>query len=232
MRKKLRDQSAPKHVQKAKSFTVLLAVNPSGDNTKRTDLKWKMVLKYDGEPNGIAMARKELKHKGGFSSRYLAYLEREKRIKLDSEADTVASREGSSGKLWVGSAPVPEDDESSYPEGRAAYRLHRKLERDCKLAKRAKRKRLEEVGFLACDVCKFDFEGRFGPLGSGFVEAHHTRPVSELNGKAKTKIGDLALVCSNCHRMLHRGSRLLSLKDLRELIQPIPCFPPREACAE
>ena len=48
-------------------------------------------------------------------------------------------------------------DESSFPEGKAAYRLHRKLERDTGLAKIAKQKRLNHAGRLICDVCDFDF---------------------------------------------------------------------------
>ena len=56
----------------------------------------------------------------------------------------------------------------------------------------------------------------YGELG-GFIEAHHTVPVARLRGKTKAKIADLALVCSNCPRMLHRGS-LLSVKELRQLI--------------
>jgi len=41
-------------------------------------------------------------------------------------------------------------------------------------------------------------------LGRGFIQAHHTIPVSELRKESKTKVRDIALVCSNCHRMLHR----------------------------
>ncbi len=41
-------------------------------------------------------------------------------------------------------------------------------------------------------------------IGSDFIEGHHTVPISELKGEVKTKVKDVALVCSNCHRMLHR----------------------------
>jgi predicted HNH restriction endonuclease len=111
-----------------------------------------------------------------------------------------------------------EDDESAFPEGRESYRLHRVLERDPSVSKAAKKNRLEKAGRLACDVCGFDFARIYGELGEGFIEAHHTEPVSQLDGKTKTKVTDLALVCSNCHRMLHRG-QLLTINELRNLTQ-------------
>jgi len=44
----------------------------------------------------------------------------------------------------------------------------------------------------------------YGELGRGFIEAHHTIAVSELYRGAKTKAKDIALLCPNCHRMVHR----------------------------
>ncbi|HMO86964.1 MAG TPA: hypothetical protein PKC18_18815 [Lacipirellulaceae bacterium] len=99
-------------------------------------------------------------------------------------------------------AIVSEDDESAFPEGRERYRLHRELERDPSISKRAKEKRL----------------GATGKLGKGFIEAHHQTPVSRLDGKTKTKVAALAIVCSNCHRMLHRGN--LAIMELRKLLEP------------
>ncbi|MFZ2452222.1 MAG: HNH endonuclease [Methylovulum miyakonense] len=113
---------------------------------------------------------------------------------------------------------VDEDDESAFPEGRESFQTHRYLERDGKIPSKAKAKRLAETGKLECEVCKMDFHCFYGKLGDGFIEAHHTVPVSMLNGEMNTKVSDLALVCSNCHRMLHRGQKLLSIDELRVLI--------------
>lgn len=113
--------------------------------------------------------------------------------------------------------PVEEDDESAFPEGERIFKFHARLERDPQISKKAKEKRLTETGELACDVCGFDFSAFYGAHGQGFIEAHHKKPVSTLNGEEKTQISDLALVCSNCHRMLHRGE-LLSIEALAEKI--------------
>lgn len=111
-----------------------------------------------------------------------------------------------------------EDDESSFPEGKESYRLHRKLERDGRLPRRVKATRLRETGRLECDVCGFDFLAIYGPLGEGFIEAHHRRPVHQLDGNENTKAADLALVCSNCHRMLHRTAPLMSVEELQAML--------------
>ncbi|WP_434049066.1 HNH endonuclease [Marinobacter salarius] len=111
-----------------------------------------------------------------------------------------------------------EDDESAFAEGAERYRRHRSRERDPAIARKVKEKRLAEEGVLACDVCGFDFADKYGELGLGFIEAHHTVPVAELDGKTKTKASDFALVCSNCHRMLHRQKKVISIEALREQI--------------
>jgi hypothetical protein len=118
----------------------------------------------------------------------------------------------------VGPRAVNEDDEQSFPEGKLKYRLHRIKERNRKLSKAAKDARLRELGELLCDVCGFSFRERYGDLGDGYIEAHHTVAISQLKKETPTKINDLALVCSNCHRMLHRKRPWLGMSELRLLI--------------
>jgi hypothetical protein len=112
-----------------------------------------------------------------------------------------------------------ENEESRFPEGTAKFELHRRLERDTTLALHLKEKRLASTGKLVCEICDFDFVARYGTHGLGFIEAHHTMPVSQLSGKTRTQESDLILVCSNCHRMLHRGPQLLSAPELRSLMR-------------
>ena len=55
-----------------------------------------------------------------------------------------------------------------------------------------------------CRVCGFRFDKRYGKLGEEFAEAHHLVPLGKLHGQTRTRLEDLATVCANCHRMLHR----------------------------
>jgi 5-methylcytosine-specific restriction protein A len=72
-----------------------------------------------------------------------------------------------------------------------------------------------------CQVCAFDFEKAYGPLGHQYIEAHHLTPFSELDERPK-KIDpatDYAVVCSNCHRMLHRRLPPLTPAELKSHLQ-------------
>jgi 5-methylcytosine-specific restriction enzyme A len=78
---------------------------------------------------------------------------------------------------------------------------------------------LKATGCLACEVCAFDFQESYGPLGVGFAECHHRKPLAEVTTSKTTKLQDLAIVCANCHRMIHRASPWKTVEELRELIK-------------
>jgi len=111
------------------------------------------------------------------------------------------------------------DEEAEAPEGRVLFRVHRTRERNPALVKKRKQAALKKSGFLRCEVCGFDFQKVYGDLGKSFIECHHTVPVSELKPGARTRLKDLALVCANCHRMLHRGGETLTIKVLRKILR-------------
>lgn len=105
-----------------------------------------------------------------------------------------------------------------FPEGRHIEKIHKRRERSSNLVKQAKQNMKQSQGKLVCQICSFDFEETYGSLGEGFIEAHHTIPVSELDENAQTRIEDIALVCSNCHRMLHRRRPWLKMHQLKNLL--------------
>lgn len=110
------------------------------------------------------------------------------------------------------------EEDSSFPEGNRKLRLHIYRERNSKLIRTAKEQFKKKNGTLFCEVCKFNYTEKYGELGEDYIEAHHTIPVSELEEGSKTKLEDIALVCANCHRMLHRKRPWLSKKDLQEIL--------------
>jgi 5-methylcytosine-specific restriction protein A len=106
------------------------------------------------------------------------------------------------------------------PEGRVLTRMHLTSERNRKLVERKKSIELSRTGRLVCEVCDFNFETRYGERGREFIEVHHTKPVHTLENGATTKLDDLALVCANCHRMIHSAKPWLELEQLRALLRP------------
>lgn len=113
----------------------------------------------------------------------------------------------------------PLEDDGDGIEGRLLLSLHITRERNKTLVFKKKNLALKRHGFLACEVCDFVFSQKYGLLGDDFIECHHTIPVSTLSIEGKTHLKDLALVCSNCHRMLHRHGELLSIAELHSIIK-------------
>jgi 5-methylcytosine-specific restriction enzyme A len=108
-----------------------------------------------------------------------------------------------------------EEDRLEASEGKLVTRTHHARERSAAIARKKKDQVLKSEGRLACEVCGFDFAATYGGRGENFIECHHTKPVSELRPGQKTKLGDLALVCANCHRMIHARRPWLSLGELK-----------------
>ena len=95
------------------------------------------------------------------------------------------------------------DSDSTTTEGRIKVRISKTIERSPKLRQQA----LDFHGYK-CQVC--DFELTYGKWGKEFAEVHHIKQLSELNGmKYETAPRTyLAVLCANCHRMIHRSSKL------------------------
>lgn len=110
------------------------------------------------------------------------------------------------------------DEEDEFPEGKVLYCVHKIRERDSREVKKFKEQK-EREGKLFCEVCGFNFYKKYGEIGKGFIECHHDVPLSSYGNQIKaTKITDLKLVCSNCHRILHRKRPWMKVEDLREII--------------
>ncbi|MCB1206526.1 MAG: HNH endonuclease [Verrucomicrobiae bacterium] len=91
-------------------------------------------------------------------------------------------------------------DEEVYPRvERTVVKSHLTRERSRFLASQCK----ERDGYQ-CVVCEMRFEEVYGRLGRDFAEAHHRQALASLDPAVPTKLKDLATVCANCHRMLHR----------------------------
>jgi 5-methylcytosine-specific restriction protein A len=121
------------------------------------------------------------------------------------------------GTVWIG--PAVDAGLEEAPEGRLLTRKHLVRERNRKLVRSKIDLVLKRSGKLECEVCDFNFAATYGSRGDGFIECHHTKPVATLDARSTTHIDDLALVCSNCHRMIHRTRQWLSIAELKGLIQ-------------
>ena len=118
--------------------------------------------------------------------------------------------------------PLDEDDAeliaSRYKtiEEKKIYCLHRRIERKSCV------KEVKKIHGLKCECCGLNFEERYGKLGKGFIEVHHLIPLSSLKlGECKEydPHKDFAVLCSNCHRMIHRQSDPSDIDALRKQLK-------------
>lgn len=110
------------------------------------------------------------------------------------------------------------DEEESFPEGKEKYRIHKSKERNHKLIAIKKHKALLQNPNLPCEICGFSFKAKYGEIGDKFIEAHHIFPVSELTEETESRINDLILVCSNCHKMIHKRRPWLTIDEIKKLL--------------
>jgi 5-methylcytosine-specific restriction enzyme A len=103
-------------------------------------------------------------------------------------------------------------------EGAILTRLHRKRERNSRLAEAKKRSVFNATRRLSCEVCGFTFGDVYGQIGEGYIECHHRLPLADLPSSRKTTLADLALVCANCHCMMHGTSPWLSVEQLAAVV--------------
>ena len=67
-----------------------------------------------------------------------------------------------------------------------------------------------------------DFADHYGDIGEGYIEVHHLRPIASLEEGVAVKYDvaeDFAVLCSNCHRMIHRYFDPSDLATFRTIIR-------------
>lgn len=104
-------------------------------------------------------------------------------------------------------------------EGAVRLVTHLRRERDRSLVEAKKRAVLATRGNLSCEACGFDFAVVYGDIGDSFCEVHHLTPLSASSESTTTTLNDLAVLCSNCHRIIHRSTPMLSVAELSALIR-------------
>ena len=138
-------------------------------------------------------------------------------ITLAQTAKAIRNSYGELKTKDAGFKHVTRDEE--FMEGRVLTTIHKRRERNPKVAQKKKAHILNTTGQLACEVCGFDFKEKYGKLGEGFAECHHRVPLARLSAKQATKLDDLAIICANCHRIIHRTRPMISVEKLRDLVQ-------------
>lgn len=97
----------------------------------------------------------------------------------------------------------PASPDTEFVEGRIVSELHSRREREPKLRERLLSAR-RVGGKLFCEMCGAPPLSNNAEINEAHFEAHHIIPLSHT-GTRITRLSELALLCANCHRLLHRA---------------------------
>ncbi|WP_089158255.1 HNH endonuclease [Micromonospora sp. NBS 11-29] len=121
------------------------------------------------------------------------------------------------GNAATDSMPDAGLSEASVQEGGILERMHFRRDRDKGIRDKAIKRHKSIHGFVACQACGFNFAATYGPRGEDYIECHHRVPLSE-SGETVTRVTDFVLLCSNCHRMIHRVRPWITVDQLIEIL--------------
>lgn len=100
-------------------------------------------------------------------------------------------------------------------EGARKLRAHYTRERSAKLRKRKLDETKSKNGALTCEICGATAPEWVHPaVGERMFEIHHREPISQKEGPVKTALADLAVLCANCHRMVHTSTSVAAMFNL------------------
>ena len=116
--------------------------------------------------------------------------------------------------------PAVEAEEIVGKEGRLLARMHVYRERDRRFAQMVRKHyRSQAGGRLACQACGTVPIEVYGPAGESCMEAHHKVPIEQLQPDSVTVVGDMAMLCASCHRVVHSEKPCLAVEAVNNLVE-------------
>lgn len=110
---------------------------------------------------------------------------------------------------------LTEEENRDQIEENKKKRLHEKFDRRGDTSLKVKKRK----GYK-CEACGLMLIEKYGELGKEYIEAHHLKAFSALSeGKIFLSIDkDFAVLCPNCHRMIHRLPDPSDIEMLKRII--------------
>lgn len=99
-------------------------------------------------------------------------------------------------------------------EWRRRLVLHLQRERNQTVVRNKKKQAVS----LDCEVCGFSFSRAYGSAASDYCEVHHLLPLSDVEHTTRTRMEDLAILCANCHRVVHLDNPPYTLEQVRSML--------------
>jgi len=81
-------------------------------------------------------------------------------------------------------------------------------------------KKIKVYKGYVCEACGLSFAKKYPGLGNDFIECHHKIPYADMKeGEARIlNVDDFMVLCSNCHKMIHRLDNPADLEQLKAVL--------------
>ena len=104
-------------------------------------------------------------------------------------------------------------DLATATEGQRRWVLHHQRERNRTVVNTKKK----QAASLNCEVCGFSFSLAYGAAARDYCEVHHLLPLSDVEDTTQTRTEDPAILCANCHRVVHLANPPYTLNQVRAM---------------
>ena len=103
---------------------------------------------------------------------------------------------------------------AGYPEGAVTVVKVNRYERDPR-----NRAAALAIHGSTCAACCIDMSETYGFVAAGYIEMHHTTPVSRLTeGYVIDTLTDIVPLCSNCHVVAYRRDPPYTVEEIKEFL--------------
>lgn len=99
-------------------------------------------------------------------------------------------------------------------EGQKRLVLHLQRERNQAIVHKKK----AQATSFNCEICDFSFSRVYGNIANEYCEVHHLLPLSEIENTSQTRIEDLAILCANCHRVVHLRNPPYTIDEVKAML--------------
>lgn len=116
------------------------------------------------------------------------------------------------------SQELPEDNETASVDGGQAIEG---IAREATITTRSRSESLRRAALARaggiCEACGMDYAALAGGLGLRVLQVHHRQQLSLTEEPTTNSLDDLAVVCANCHLMIHADiSNAMPVEELRQ----------------
>jgi hypothetical protein len=98
-------------------------------------------------------------------------------------------------------------------EPRLLFHLRRERSQSIVIAKRDAV--LAADGELKCEACDFVMDLTYHGLAADIFEVHHRLSLADAMTSVETRLEDLAILCANCHRAIHKLQPLIGVEAFK-----------------